>query len=505
MPTDNHKNSLFKWLGKYPLIISTICYAFITAIYAIATDGVLRDDAYIFFTYANNLVSTGELAFLPGHPSYGVTSILWTLLLACGTLIISNTIIVAKILGIILGSIGVTLWFRWIFYGLNVRNIILPIILAALLPTIGAGRMVTGMETSLACFLSGLIINMTSYSGRWQSMTIGLVCGAFLMVRPEMAVMVPIILMALVWKKQIRQAILFVSSCLAIAGWWTLWLYYSTGHFLPPTRVGKLSVFLPESLGITYSEFQSGSLIERICWAMQSFKNFINTAVSSQFLILLIIGIFIIVLLSLKKIERRQFKYLILPFIIVVALLIMYSFLFPLMQLRYFVWIVPALFATGLAGLRLRLSPRHYKLLNIMAVTVLLIVLPYAVSHRIQATNIQQIRREVAREIKNSTPVDARIALEPIGEIGYYSNRYIIDMGGLIDITIQPYLANGYNDTDKIWRCLVDYEATHLVTYDHDGFLGRLPKVFPDRFQLISLIPNDDDKSVRYRILKIIK
>ena len=40
------------------------------------------DDTYIFLRYSSNLVSGHGLAFNPGEPVYGFTSVLWVLLLA---------------------------------------------------------------------------------------------------------------------------------------------------------------------------------------------------------------------------------------------------------------------------------------------------------------------------------------------------------------------------------------------------------------------------------------
>src|SRR4030067_1070587 len=46
--------------------------------------GFPLDDAWIHQTYARNLAQRGEWAFLPGRPSAGSTSPLWTILLAVG-------------------------------------------------------------------------------------------------------------------------------------------------------------------------------------------------------------------------------------------------------------------------------------------------------------------------------------------------------------------------------------------------------------------------------------
>src|SRR5690606_493942 len=49
--------------------------------------GFPLDDAWIHQTYARNLALLGEWSFIPGQPSAGSTSPLWTLLLAPGHLL----------------------------------------------------------------------------------------------------------------------------------------------------------------------------------------------------------------------------------------------------------------------------------------------------------------------------------------------------------------------------------------------------------------------------------
>lgn len=75
--------ALAPWL-RDALIILTCAAA--CALY-LARSGQLGyplDDAWIYQAYARNLAVRGEWAFLPGQPSTGSTSILWTLLLAPG-------------------------------------------------------------------------------------------------------------------------------------------------------------------------------------------------------------------------------------------------------------------------------------------------------------------------------------------------------------------------------------------------------------------------------------
>lgn len=73
---------------KYPLWLALMAFLGL-AIYALtaflaAGPGFPLDDAWIHLTYARSLALRGEWAFLPGQPSAGSTSPLWTVLLAPG-------------------------------------------------------------------------------------------------------------------------------------------------------------------------------------------------------------------------------------------------------------------------------------------------------------------------------------------------------------------------------------------------------------------------------------
>jgi uncharacterized protein (DUF3820 family) len=125
--------------------------------------------------------------------------------------------------------------------------------------------------------------------------------------------------------------------------------------------------------------------------------------------------------------------------------------------------------------------------------------------NRIRSTEVQQIRRDLGETAAAVTPSTARIALEPIGEFGYYAGRYIIDMGGLVSPETRPYIRSGYADTARLWACLVDLKADYLVTYTHDGFLGRLPKAYPERFRMVKRVPEDTTSPVAYRILEVVR
>jgi hypothetical protein len=492
------------FVSEHSLLVGSGISLLVSVVYGLCTDGVINDDAYIFFQYARNLAETGLLSFNPGEQSFGVTSILWTLLLTFGTLILGNPIIVAKIFGALLGAGGTVIWARWLFRDEQKGIPVIAIALAALWPTIGADSFVIGMENALLCFLTGLALMTIASDIRHRIWLIGGICGLLLLARPEMLVFVGGIILFLGIHEGIAVASKVTLTALLLSFWWPLWLYKETGALLPPTMVGKMSVFLPEHLGITIDQFKAGSMLDRMRWGVFGLIQFAKISFSSIAWLGLLGLAAGTVLFARNKMPRRQWYQAALAPVTAIGFMALFAYSFPLLQLRYFLWLSPALVFTFYISLKHFLPYRWLIIAQISLLILFIIAFPGILSRRIESTQIQQIRREVGETLQELTPQNARIALEPIGAVGYYSDRYIVDMGGLINTNIQPCLKNGYADTSGIWHCLNEFQADYLVTYDHDGFLGRLPLAYPDRFEFVRYIPETPLRNTRYRLLRII-
>jgi hypothetical protein len=485
------------------MLLAFLVYAIVAAVYAVATDGVLRDDAYIFFTYARNLAQSGILAFNPGELSFGVTSISWTGLLLIGTALLPDPVVIAKLFGILLGAGGAVLWARWLARQLAVSFPVTAVVFAALLPNIGADRMVEGMETALLCFVSGLLLNLLASRRRYRHWLVGLTLGLLMLTRPEMVLALIVVAFVLLRADGVIGALKTLLATAAVWAWWPIWLHSQTGSFLPPTRIGKLSVFLPEHLGITIGQLESGDVLIHLGWGLTSVKQFAQSSISGTFFLALLILTTVCAVWGIVKLRRSQWSYLTLAPAATWLLLAVYCYSFPLLQLRYFLWLAPALVASLLLLLSLLMQPRHYRFLPVCLILICLMTQPMALKRRIESTDIQQLRRAVGETIRRQAPVGARIALEPIGEIGFYADRYIVDMGGITDLRIQPHLRDGFVNTSETWRCLMDFRADYLVTYDDDGFLGRLPRDYPDRFDFVCYVPDQRVRGIRYRLLAV--
>ena len=104
----NNKKSYSRIILLILAVISVAWYLFQSSkLYKI---GFPLDDAWIHQTYARNLAERGEWAFIPGRPSAGSTSPLWSGLLAIGYLLNINPLFWAFSLGLlslwVLGYLG---------------------------------------------------------------------------------------------------------------------------------------------------------------------------------------------------------------------------------------------------------------------------------------------------------------------------------------------------------------------------------------------------------------
>src|SRR3972149_1363830 len=77
--------------------------------------GYTPDDTFIYLRFAKNIMHGGGFAFNPGEPTYGVTSPLWTLLIAAGGLLNLDLSLVAKVLDLLAASFALVMFYLLAF------------------------------------------------------------------------------------------------------------------------------------------------------------------------------------------------------------------------------------------------------------------------------------------------------------------------------------------------------------------------------------------------------
>lgn len=211
------------------------------------------DDTYIHFVYADNLVSHGKLFF--SHVSekgVGATSPLWVFLLAGFKLLGIPLLVSAKAMGMIglaIVSGGVYSLFRPVWKS--------PFLLLAVILLSISGNLVwfslSGMETML--FLALGVLSLLVYRAeKWN--LFGLLLGLLILVRPEGIILAAAAALIDVWVHRFirRELIVALAICLIISVPWFVYLYWRTEHLMPTSALGKRFTF---DLGLDYIASQN--------------------------------------------------------------------------------------------------------------------------------------------------------------------------------------------------------------------------------------------------------
>lgn len=418
--------------------------------------GFPLDDAWIHQTYARNLALRGEWAFLPGLPSAGSTSPLWTVLLALGYFLRLPPLLWTFGLGWV-ALTGVA-WLGEQFF----RQITgapggaLPWVGLFL---VGEWHLVwaagAGMET---CLYAGVVLAVFWLLARrlLAPFLCGLVCGAAVWVRPDgLTLLGPVLFVMFLasagWKVRFR------GLTGAISGFLVLFLPYLVfnrilgGAWWPNTYYAKQA---------EYVLLQQLPLLQRL--AQQAELPLVGAGIA------LMPGFVVAVWAALKS---RQWVVLAgvlwwagYTFLYAVALPVGYQ------HGRYLIPAMPVFFIIGLIGtLRLvgRSNPARWLRLARFACAALIgliwgvFLIQGALAYREDVAIIQTEMVPAARWIARNTPPDALIAAHDIGALGYYGERRILDLAGLISPEVIPFI----RDETRLAAYLDERSAAYLVSF----------------------------------------
>ncbi len=497
------------------------------------------DDAYIFFRYATNLIEGQELAFNPGEPSVGVTSILWVFLLGLLRVVFGPTLpFTSKILGALLFSISASLWAVMVTHWTSRSwvGIMAGLLIAA--NPLGITLAVSGMDTALSLFVISWIFFFYSKYKYHKPIGLGLLLGLFILVRPDSVIFLLVVavftlsgVFTLIRNTGVIAALLgivkrvslILVSAVFISAPWLFFVNYHTGYIFPPTGIGKLLERLPAEHGITYSQFLALGVESRIKLAMENIIalfNFKQGGISIlPFFLVLALG------MPFMTLSQRERKILsngghILPVLwfYSVSVILTFSFLFPLPMPRYIATIIPTCIVGSLLLCCHLLVPKLEEIAGNLRSTTSrtlasvfvglsflgMIILPNYVTYRLYVPHArtQDVRRIIGEWFRINTPKDSTVALEPIGAIGFYSERKIVDMGGLINSGIWKHIEDGYGDPSRIFEFLCKYRPDYLVDRppEKPWSVQRTIHEYNDHFELLVIIGSEEDAHLIYKL-----
>jgi hypothetical protein len=480
------------WLGLAVLVSGT--YLLVAAL-GYGVTGFPLDDAWIHQTYARNLATTGQWAFVPGQTSAGSTAPLWSLLLGLGYGL--GLPYKAWTYGLGMTALGLT---GWTMTRLGTRIFptkpwVGPLVgLFCVFEWHLVWASVSGMETILYIWLSVLVLDLwLAADGRWQTTDdgrqavngddqliatrrwwlLGVLGGLLVLTRPEGLGLIGLIGLVAGWRLRHTPGRLlrtWVAIGIGLAMPVVPYLafhYTATGLPFPNTFYAKQQEY--RILLTTYSPWRRWLTMVAV------------TLVGGQ--VVLVPGFSYGVWRSISKLklsasgfprlvrrsrgERSPAFDALLPVTWWFVHLTLYALRLPVTYQhgRYQMPAIPIFLLIGVggtayllrpvkAGLRpaqTGLRPRIRTLLlrvltrAMIASTVLVLVIFLGLGARAYATDVAFIQGEmvaIARWLEANVPPGGLIAVHDIGAIGYFTPRSLLDLAGLVTPEVIPFITD---------------------------------------------------------------
>ncbi len=432
-------------------------------IFSIQTSGIgfPLDDAWIHQTYARNLATGYGWSFVAGESSAGLTAPLWGLLLAFGSFLGLGPYFFTFLMGwLTLWALAVTGSYGFLIFvpGKEKWALAAGSLLALEWHLVWAA--VSGMETLhyalIVLVVLVLLIRRDKKKKDPQFLLIGLLIGLSIWIRPEgLTLLGPLIFVILfnseTWKIKGNQflvslwgfSIIFVPYV-----WFNRWL---AGDWWPNTFYAKQA---------EYAILKNLPLWERL------FQQFSLPMIGVG--ILLLPGL---IFLTIRLFRKKEWSLLamILWFI---GHLSIYALRLPVTYQhgRYAIPAMPVYFLLAFSGFALMIDLYSNSFMNrilnktwaiaIPLVTILFLIIG-GNSYRQDVGVINSQMVNISKWVSANIPNDQKIAAHDIGALGYFSNRPILDLAGLISPDVIPIIRN----ESELANYLNINEITYLITF----------------------------------------
>jgi len=395
--------------------------------------GGFTDDGYIHIRYADNILSLGEYSFNPGEVSFGTTSPLWVLLHAAVGKITGggeSLIAVSTVLAWLSGFASV-----WLVFLLARRlGLSIGFGVAAALSLAGhawfARWTALAMETSMAvgAILAAGLYSVRANEGRRDAMLFGFFMAVASLLRPEAYLLVPVFLLSAVLRRD-RNWSAVASTIGVYSAMIVPWLLFARLH---------IGTFLPNTAGA-----KSGGLILNPITFVQKLEPVLKIAMSGEGIALVLAVLGIVLFRKSSRLFSQGFRFILLWS---VALPVAYV-LFDIQVLsRYMLLTSPFVIVLGFGALeqvvngkRIASVVRRAAPLALAAVSVLANVIFYAIvvvaPSRAFTHDLKNTLKGMAQYVHDNSDEGAVVAAADIGYLAFYSDRTVLDLGGLVDRT----------------------------------------------------------------------
>jgi hypothetical protein len=443
------------------LVVLTLAVAAAIGVYLLQSSAVYGvgyplDDAWIHQTYARNLGTRGEWAFNPGQVSGGSTAPLWSALLAAGYRLNLPQMEWTFLLGA-LSLFALSLAGEGLLRTFSLR-------LRSTIPWAGlfligewhlAWAAVSGMETLLYSTLILLVVWRLNRPRDQAWFSVGALIGLSVWVRPDGLTLLGPAGLVLLFSKQTEGTIKafgrLVVGVLLFFGPYLLFNYAVQGTPWPSTMYAKQA---------EYQALRELPLLIR--WFNELRLPLIGAG------IFLLPGFFWYAVQAAQKKNWAELGAVLwfLGYALVYALLLPVTYQYG----RYFIPAMPVYFVTGLAGTVALVAVLGRGRVGWVLVRVWLLSAAvswlafFAIGAGRYAQDVAIIETEMvqsARWVAENTEPGAVVAAHDIGAMGFFSQRRVLDMAGLVNPEVTPFI----RDEARLADWLDAQQAGYLVVF----------------------------------------
>lgn len=454
------------------------------------------DDTFIYLQYAKNIASGNGFSFNPGEQSYGVTSPLWVLILTLPNIVGINTFWFSKFADLLCALLSIFLFFRLSSFFFKDDLITYAATGIFILNAWFVRWAFTGMETSFAVMLVVWIF-LLFYTRKYSLMFFLL--GLFYLTRPEgfvlFLVLSVIILINNIRYKELK--LLVISKYILLTAIpvliFLVYAKFSFGTIMPNTALGKSTLTLSPMV-----------FIEQI-------KEITKTLAGAG-----LIELFLSVVFILFAIKKKSFQQTLPMLMWIFALVFLYVITDADIISRYLLIISPFFILIGFKSIE---NINFKQKFIIFAVLLISVFYSQVIFYKFVKPSTDDFTKgvnecfiPVADWLKQNTDPKAKILVNDVGAIGFYSDRYIIDAAALINrdlVLNKEIMSSPLDDRMETHKLLKFIEADYVIDRDtsESNSISEFGR-YGLRLELTKKFPSlgiSDPSPRYYKIYKVIK
>ncbi len=404
------------------------------------------DDTYIYLQYVKHILNGNGITFNAGERTYGFTSVLWLLILTILQTFIRNALTAS-----IVASLGVSvlliifMWFLVYSFTGNNKIALLASFLTSLDPNVLKHSFI-GMEAPLTGLLGliAIILNKDNEGKQLKFYASGLICGLGCLNRPEMIILVILLMIDKIWNKTtIKNFFIWLVMVMLPIAVWSIFAYLYFGTCIPSTVLAK---------GAAYPLFMN-------FW--QNIKDIFAILAVPYSIVIFIIVFHLVYKLATpnqykEKWIRKNWIFYAFPIIQILVYSIMVSN--ELVYARYLYIFFPILILLVSEILFETLVFAKWKNSLLVAIIANFLLASFVMSWGIKSTYVQRecTKSRCIQWINRHTPQNASIATVQIGRIAYETDRKVISLNGIINPNFINYDKKG-KDSEYVLKVKPDY------------------------------------------------